>query len=72
MDAMNIKSKFLTGIISKVVSRVLRKKLGYDINVRVNEVETTVGEYRTRVHLNLDAEMSKDELVKLLSNLGLD
>ena len=33
MDEMKIVSKFTTNMISKLVKMVLRKKLGYDIDI---------------------------------------
>lgn len=72
MDEMKIKSTFMTNTISKLVGMALRKKLGYDIDIQVNEVNATSIDGRTRVHLDVDAEISKDELVKLLKSIGLN
>ena len=35
MDEMKIVSKFTTNMISKLVKMVLRKKLGYDIDIQL-------------------------------------
>ena len=44
MDEMKIVSKFTTNMISKLVKMVLRKKLGYDIDIQLNEIKTTITE----------------------------
>lgn len=71
MDEMKIVSKFTTNMISKLVKMVLRKKLGYDIDIQLNEIKTTITDGKTHVHLDVDAELEKEELVKILKNIGL-
>lgn len=68
---MKIGSKFTTGIISKLVSMVIRKKLGYDVQLKLNEVNATVIDGKTHVHLDVDAELNKEELNKILASIGL-
>lgn len=71
MDEMKIGSRFTTGIISKLLSKVIRKKFGYEADLRLNEINVTVDNGKTHVHLDIDAELSKDELMKILRNIGL-
>lgn len=71
MDEMKIVSKFTTGVISKLLKLTLRKKLGYDIDIRLNEVTAKVDNGKTHIHLDVDAELEKDELTKILKNVGL-
>lgn len=68
---MKIGSKFTTGIISKLVSMVIRKKFGYDVQLKLNEVNATVIDGKTHVHLDVDAELNKEELNKILASIGL-
>lgn len=68
---MKIGSKFTTGIISKLVSMVIRKKLGYDVQLKLNEVTAIVNDGKTHVHLDVDAELTKEELNKILASIGL-
>ena len=58
-------------MISKLVKMVLRKKLGYDIDIQLNEIKTTITDGKTHVHLDVDAELEKEELVKILKKIGL-
>ena len=68
---MKIGSKFTTGIISKLVSMVIRKKFGYDVQLKLNEVTATVNDGKMHVHLDVDAELTKEELNKILASIGL-
>lgn len=71
MDEMKIGSKFTTSIISKLVAMVIRKKLGYEVGLKLNEVNATVIDGKTHIHLDVDAELEKDELMKILKSIGL-
>lgn len=72
MDEVKIVSKFTRSVISKLIKTVLHKKLGYNIDIQLNEVNTTITEGKTHVHLDVDAELDKDELLKILKNIGLN
>lgn len=72
MDEMKIVSKFTTNVISKLLKMVLRKKLGYNVDIQLNEIKTIINEGKTHVHLDVDAELDKDELTKILKNIGLN
>jgi hypothetical protein len=69
MDEMNVISKFLTGVISKITNKVLKKKLGYEINIKLNEVRANIIDGKTHIHLDIDAEMDKEELMKMIGKL---
>lgn len=68
---MKIVSKFTTGIVSKLAEVALRKKLGVDTDITLNEVQVTVVDGKTHIHLNLDAELGKEELTKILKHIGI-
>lgn len=72
MDEMKIVSKFTNGIISKMIKMVLKKKLGYEVDIQLNQITMTIIEGKTHVHLDADAELKKEELVKILKNIGLN
>lgn len=68
---MKIESKFITGIVSKIVKKVVRDKLGYNIDIQLNGLRTTVIDDKTHVHLDVDLELTKEELNKLLKSIGV-
>lgn len=39
---MKIQSKFMTGLVSRIVKKVLRTKLGCEVDIQLNEFRTTV------------------------------
>lgn len=72
MDEMRIVSKFTRGIISKAVKMVIHKKTGYDVDIRLNEVTTTITDGKTHLHLDIDANLEREELIKILKSIGLN
>lgn len=71
MDEMKIESKFTRGIVSKFIKKIVRDKLGYNIDIQLNKFRTTVIDEKTHVHLDVELDLSKEELDKLLKSIGL-
>lgn len=71
MDEMKIRSKFMKNLVAKLVKGVVKKKVGYEMDIQLNELTAAVTDGAAHVHLNVDAEMSKDEFTKLLRTIGL-
>lgn len=71
MDIMKIGSNLMKGVIAKLLKKVLKNKLGYEIDIILDEFEATITDGKAHIHLNIDADMSKEELMKLIKNAGL-
>lgn len=69
---MRIVSKFTRGIISKALKVMVRKKSGYNVDIQVNEITTTINDGKTHLHVDVDAELERDELIKILKSIGLN
>ena len=72
MDEMRIVSKFTRGIISKALKMVVHKKTGYNVDIQLNEITTAINDGKTYLHLDVDAELEKDELIRILKSIGLN
>ena len=69
MDIMKIESKFMTGLIGKVIERLLRKKTGRDVKVQLNELGVqNITDDVISAKISLEVRMSKEELSKLLES----
>lgn len=71
MDEMKLESKPIRGLASKAIRLFIRKKTGYDVEVNLGEFRTTVIDCKAHVHLNVDFELNKDELDKLIKSISL-
>lgn len=69
MDEMIIRSKFMRGLLSRVVSKELRKKLGCDVKIHVDFLQIHTEDKTAKVRLDISGEIGTDDLSKLISNI---
>lgn len=70
MDEMKIESKLMRGLASKIVKKIVRDKFGHDVDIQLNGFRTTVLDDKTHVHLDVDLELTREELDKLIKSIG--
>ena len=70
MDELKIaiNSAFMKRIIKTVLSKAMEKKLGYKIDIQINEIKADVTGGVVELHLDIDGRMTTDELSKLLKS----
>ena len=71
MDEMKISSKFMRNLVAKLVKKAVKKNVGYEVDIQLNGLTATITDGAAHIHLNVDAELGKDELAKLLAAIGL-
>ena len=66
-DIMLIRSGFLRNLISKIINKMLKKQLP-STEVQLSEVQTNWSEkeQKLKIHLVVDAEMTKPQLMDIL------
>ena len=71
MDELKLKlsSKFMRGIITKLISKAVYKKTGYKIGIELNNINVEVINGRAHIHINADAEIDNDELMKIVRTI---
>lgn len=62
---MLIRSSFLRNLISKVINKALKKQFP-GVIVRLNDAQASYSNDLVKVHLELDAEVTKDQLMDIL------
>ena len=74
MDEMliNLRSKFMRKVVSKLLSKSIKSKTGYEIDVRFDELNASFEDGEITVKANLEAKLSKEEFMKILKSQGLD
>ena len=74
MDEMKLKlsTKFMRGLIAKIISKLIQKKLGYKVNILINEITLRSDGEKIYIHTNVDGETTKEEFTKLIKQVGLD
>ena len=74
MDEMklNLSTKIMRGLVASLVSKAIRKKLGYDIEIQLNELAATVVNGQAQLHVSVDAKLDNNELKKILEAVVKD
>lgn len=69
---MKLSSKFMKGIVTKLIAKAIEKKLGYKIDILLNEIDVTAKDGKVHLHIDADVETTNDEFKKMLKSAGLD
>lgn len=73
MDELKLalSTKFMKGIVTKMIAKALFKKTGYKIDILLNELKLETSDGKVYLHANVDAEMNSEEFVKLIKSKDL-
>ena len=69
---MKLHTKFMRGIVSKLVRNIICKKTGYKVDIQFNEIDIKNEGGKIQVHINVDGEMTTEEFAKVIKTIGLD
>lgn len=71
MDEMKLKlsTKFMRGIVSKLIARSIYKKYGYRVNVQLNDLDINIVDGETTINTNVEAKISSEEFRKMMTKL---
>ena len=67
MDTLRITSALMRRLVSKVINKIIFKKSEVNANVNVRSVDIKFDDESAVIHLDLDAELSKDDLLTLIN-----
>lgn len=71
-DIMLIRSSFLRCIISQVINKILKKQLpGTEVQLGEVQANWSENEQKLKIHLVVDAAMTKPQLMELLKQAGV-
>lgn len=72
-DGMFLGSAFTRGIVSRIIERMLRKKLGAEVEFSLGQFRVTFDKTgKAYAHVDADISMDGESLIKLLKSNGLD
>lgn len=74
MDEMRVKlgTKFMRGMVSKIVSKLIYKKTGYKIDIQLNDLDVSVIDGDTTIKVNMEAKLKSEEFNKIIKSLDND
>lgn len=64
VDELKISSKLMRTMISKLLSKMVHKKLGYKADIQLNELRVSISDQVAQFRINADAVMCTKEFEK--------
>lgn len=74
MDEMRVKlsTKFMRGIVSKLIAMAINKKFGCKVDIHLNDLDIVMIDGETKVSVSAEAKLNSNEFMKIMKNVGLD
>ena len=74
MDEMKLQltTKFMRGIVSKLITKAIQKKYGCNIEVQLNNLAIDFVDGETKVSTNVEVKLGKEDFFKILKTTGLE
>ena len=68
---MSLSTKFMKGIVTKIISKAILKKTGYNINIQLNEIKLETVDGKVCLHADVDAEINNEDFISIIKNKDL-
>ena len=66
-----INTPFMKYIVTKILSKAIESKIGYKIDIHLNEIKAETCDGMVTLHADIDAITTTGELSKLLESKGI-
>ena len=70
MLMMKLSTKFMKGIVAKIIARKVYKKFGYKIDIQLNDVQIDMINGDIKLHIDADGKMNKTEFDRLMETIN--
>lgn len=72
MDEMRVKlsTKFMRGIVSKLIARFIKKKYGCKVDIQLNELDISMIDGETNISTNVDIKLDSEEFKKIMKQIS--
>lgn len=74
MDEMKLKlsTKFMRGIVAKLIAKAIYAKTGYKVDIQLNELAVSIVNGETSVSTNVEVKLASEEFTKIVKSIGLE
>ena len=69
---VNLSTKFMRNIVSKLIAKAIYKKFGYKINVQLKSLSVNVVNGEAKINTNVEVNIDNNEFMKIIKSAGLD
>lgn len=68
---MSLSTKFMRGIVTKIISKAILKKTGYNIDIQLNEIKLETIDGKVCLHADVDAKIDNEDFINIIKSKGL-
>lgn len=74
MDEMKLKltTKFMRGIVSKLIAKAIYKKTGCKVNIQLNDLDISIVDGETSISTNVEVKLNSNEFMTIMKTIGED
>ena len=68
---MSLSTKFMRGIVTKIISKAILKKTGYNVDIQLNEIKLETIDGKVCLHADVDAKIDNEDFINIIKSKGL-
>ena len=68
---MVLSTKFMRGIVTRIIAKAIYKKTGYNVDIQLNEIKLETMDGKVCLHADVDAEINNEDFMKIIKSNGL-
>lgn len=68
---MRLSTKFMKGIVTKIISKAIFKKTGYNVNIQLNEISFETIDGKICIHADVGAEINNEDFISIIKSKDL-
>lgn len=72
MDEMrlSLSTRFMRSMLAKLLSKMIKKKFGYKVDIHISEIELDMKDGQTHIHTNVDLDVNSEDFKKFLKDIS--
>lgn len=73
MDELKLilNTKFMRGMVTKIITKAIFKKTGYQVDIGLNEISVEVVDGKAHLHVNADVVVNTSDLLDIVKSNDL-
>lgn len=66
---MKLSTKFMRSIVSKLIAKAIYKKIGYKVDVQLNDLDISVIDGDANINANVEVKINNEEFMKIMKSM---
>lgn len=63
---LSLSTRFMRGVLAKLISKMIKKKFGYKVDIHFSEINLEVLDGQAHIHTSVDLGMNSDDFKKIM------